>query len=429
MEFILILVLILLNGVFSMAEIATVSARKSKLDAAAKRGDKSAKMVLETMAAPNRFLSTVQIGITLIGVLTGIFSGEKMTDDLEAFFKQFQSLDQNAHLFAVTSIVVIITFFSLVLGELVPKRIGLANPEGIAKTMVRPMRFIGKITSPFVWLLTFTSDMLIKLLGVKTSPDSKVTEEEIKAIIQEGTEGGEVQEIEQDIVERVFHLGDRTVSSLMTHRNDVIFIDIHDNVEEVREQVEKEIHSVYPVFDEEREHVVGVVLLKDLFRTINHDDFKLSDLLIKPHFLMENISAYEALVHFKETKTHYGIITDEFGQTQGIVTLNDLLQALVGDFNDFYAEEFEFVERADGSWLIDGQYPIAEFFRKFNLEEQMGDLSFTTLGGLLLNESRSVPTTGQIITWLNFEMEVVDMDGARIDKILVRLKDKESSND
>lgn len=404
-----------------MAEIATVSARKSKLDAAAKRGDKSAKMVLDTMQSPNRFLSTVQIGITLIGVLTGIFSGEKMTDDLEKFFQQFKSLDQNAHFLAVTAIVVIITFFSLVLGELVPKRIGLSNPEGIAKAMVRPMRFIGKITAPFVWLLTFTSDILIKLLGVKTSADSKVTEEEIKAIIQEGTEGGEVQEIEQDIVERVFHLGDRTVSSLMTHRNDVIFIDIQDNAQEVREQVEKEIHSVYPVFDEEREQVLGVVLLKDLFRTINQKDFKLSDLILKPQFLLENISAYEALVHFKETKTHYGIITDEFGQTQGIVTLNDLLQALVGDFNDFYAEEFEFVQRADGSWLIDGQYPIAEFFRHFNLEEQHGDLPFTTLGGLVLNESRSLPVTGQIITWLNFDMEVVDMDGARIDKILVRL--------
>ncbi len=423
MELVLILILILLNGVFSMAEIATVSARKSKLDAAAKRGDKSAKMVLDTMQSPNRFLSTVQIGITLIGVLTGIFSGEKMTDDLEGFFKTFKSLDQNAHFLAVTSIVIIITFFSLVLGELVPKRIGLSNPEGIAKTMARPMNFISKITAPFVWLLTFTSDLLIKILGVKTSSDSKVTEEEIKAIIQEGTEGGEVQEIEQDIVERVFHLGDRTVSSLMTHRNDVIFIDIHDNADEVREQVEKEIHSVYPVFDEEREHVIGVVLLKDLFRTINLPTFNLKDLLLKPQFLLENISAYEALVHFKDTKTHYGIITDEFGQTQGIVTLNDLLQALVGDFNDFYAEEFEFVQRADGSWLIDGQYPIAEFFRHFNLEDQMGELPFTTLGGLVLNESRSLPVTGQVITWLNFEMEVVDMDGARIDKILVRLKE------
>lgn len=425
MELLLILILILLNGVFSMAEIATVSARKSKLDAAAKRGDKSAKLVLETMQAPNRFLSTVQIGITLIGVLTGIFSGEKMTDDLAKFFQKFPALDQNAHALAVTCIVVIITFFSLVLGELVPKRIGLANPEGIAKAMARPMRIISQITSPFVWLLTFTSDMLIKVLGIKSSADSKITEEEIKAIIQEGTEGGEVQEIEQDIVERVFHLGDRTVSSLMTHRNSVIFIDINDSHEEVREQVEKEIHSVYPVFDDEREHVLGVVLLKDLFRTINLPDFNLKELLLKPQFLLANISAYEALVHFKETKTHYGIITDEFGQTQGIVTLNDLLQALVGDFNDFYAEEFEFVQRADGSWLIDGQYPIAEFFRHFNLEDQLSDFPFTTLGGLVLNESRSLPETGQIVTWLNFELEVVDMDGARIDKVLVRLKDKE----
>ncbi len=425
MELLLILILILLNGVFSMAEIATVSARKSKLDAAAKRGDKSAKMVLETMQSPNRFLSTVQIGITLIGILTGIFSGEKMTTDIEGFYNSFASLKQYAHFLSVTSVVVIITFFSLVLGELVPKRIGLTNPEAIAKTMARPMKIISQITSPFVWLLTITSDLLLKVLRVKQSSESKVTEEEIKAIIQEGTEGGEVQEIEQDIVERVFHLGDRTVSSLMTHRNSVIFIDINDSHEEVREQVEKEIHSVYPVFDEEREHVLGVVLLKDLFRTINLPDFNLNDLMLKPHFLLENISAYEALVHFKETKTHYGIITDEFGQTQGIVTLNDLLQALVGDFNDFYAEEFEFVERTDGSWLIDGQYPIAEFFRRFNLEDQLTDLPFTTLGGLVLNESRSLPITGQVVTWLNFELEVVDMDGARIDKILVRLMEKD----
>lgn len=425
MEILIILLLVIINGVFSMAEIATVSARKSKMDAAAKRGDKSAKLVLETIQSPNRFLSTVQIGITLIGILTGVFSGEKITEDFNAFYEKFESLKPYAHFLAVTSVVVIITFLSLVLGELVPKRIGLANPETIAKAMARPMRILAAITSPFVWLLTFTSDLLIHLLRVKPSSDSKVTEEEIKAIIQEGTEGGEVQEIEQDIVERVFHLGDRTVSSLMTHRNDVIFIDIHDSAEEVREQVEKEIHSVYPVFDEEREHVVGVVLLKDLFRTINQENFELSSLLLKPNFLLENITAYEALVHFKETKTHYGIITDEFGQTQGIVTLNDLLQALVGDFNDFYAEEFEFIQREDGSWLIDGQYPIAEFLRHFDMEDQFDNMNFTTLGGLVLNESRSVPTTGQVITWMNFSMEVVDMDGARIDKILVRIKTEE----
>lgn len=403
-----------------MAEIATVSARKSKLDAAAKRGDKSAKLVIETLNAPNKFLSTVQIGITLIGILTGIFSGEKMTEDIKGFYLGFDSFRPYAHFLSVTTVVVIITFFSLVLGELVPKRIGLTNPEGIAKTMARPMLIISKITAPFVWLLTITSDLLIKLLRIKQSSDGKVTEEEIKAIIQEGTEGGEVQEIEQDILERVFHLGDRTISSLMTHRNDVIFIDIGDSREEVREQVEKELHSVYPIFDEEREHVLGVVILKDLFRTINNHDFNLKDLMLKPQFLLENISAYEALVHFKESRTHYGIITDEFGQTQGIVTLNDLLLALVGDFNDFYAEEFEFVQREDGSWLIDGQYPIAEFFRQFGLEDNSSELNFTTIGGLVLNESRSLPITGQKIHWLNFEIEVVDMDGARIDKLIIK---------
>ena len=426
MEILLIILLILLNGIFSMAEIATVSARKSKLDAAAKRGDKAAKIVLETIHSPNRFLSTVQIGITLIGILTGIFSGEKITQDIEHYFQQYPALANYAHLLAVSFVVILITFFSLVLGELVPKRIGLANPEGIAKMMARPMRFVTAVTSPFVWLLTFTSDLLIRLFRIKTTSDSKVTEEEIKAIIQEGTDGGEVQEIEQDIVERVFHLGDRTVSSLMTHRNDVIFIDINDDVNEVREQVEKELHSIYPVFDDEREQVIGIVLLKDLFRTINNTDFNLKSLLLKPQFLLETISAYEALVHFKDTKTHYGIIMDEFGQMQGIVTLNDLLQALVGDFNDFYAEEFEFVQREDGSWLIDGQYPIAEFFRHFDLEDHLENINFTTLGGLILNESRTLPETGEIISWMNFEMEVVDMDGARIDKVLVRLIEEEN---
>lgn len=403
-----------------MSEIATVSARKSKLDAAAKRGDKSAKLVVETLNSPNKFLSTVQIGITLIGILTGIFSGEKMTTDIENFFKSYESISRYAHFMAVTSVVVIITFFSLVLGELVPKRIGLTNPEGIAKTMARPMLIISKVTAPFVWLLTITSDLLIKLLRIKPSSDGKITEEEIKAIIQEGTEVGEVQEIEQDIVERVFHLGDRNVSSLMTHRNDVIFLEVGHTADEVRKFVEQEMHSVYPVFTDDREQILGVVLLKDLFKHINDVSFNLKTLLHKPHFLLETISAYEALVQFKDTKTHYGIITDEYGQTQGIVTLNDLLQALVGDFNDFYAEEFEFMQREDGTWLIDGQYPISEFFMKFGLEDNSGDLSFTTIGGLVMNEIRSVPSTGQKITWLNFEFEVVDMDGARIDKLIIR---------
>jgi putative hemolysin len=424
MEIIIILLLIVINGIFSMAEIATVSARKTRLESAAKRGDKGAKIALETIHSPNRFLSTVQIGITLIGILTGIFSGENVTGDVRSFFEQYAATREYAGTLAVAVVVGLLTFFSLVLGELVPKRIGLAYPEGIAKAMARPMKFISMITAPFVWSLTFTTDMMIKAFRIKPSSESKVTEEEIKAIIQEGTEGGEVQEIEQDIVERVFHLGDRDISSLMTYRNDMVFLQLGYTAEQVRTMLNQEMHSIYPVYEDDKSFVKGVVLLKDLFRHIDDQDFDLGKLLMKPYFLSEHISAYEALIQFKESKVHYGIITDEFGQTQGIVTMNDLLQALVGDFSDFYAEEFEFIEREDGSWLIDGQYPLVEFFRHFDLEDMASDLRYTTLGGLVMNESRSIPKTGQIIRWMDFEIEVVDMDGARIDKVIVRVNKK-----
>lgn len=404
-----------------MAEIAVVSSRKSRLESAAKRGENSSKIALETANSPNRFLSTVQIGITLIGILTGIFSGENITQDVEAFFKEYASTAHYAHPLSVVVVVGILTFFSLVLGELVPKRIGLANPEAIAKIVARPMKIITSITSPFVWMLTFTTDAIITLFRIKTSSDSKVTEEEIKAIIQEGTEGGEVQEIEQDIVERVFHLGDRTISSLMTHRNDVIFLQLGDDSAMIRSIVNTEMHSLYPVYEGDKDQIKGVVLLKNLFRHINDSNFDLNDHLLAPHFVSEHISAYEALIHFKESKVHYGIVTDEFGQTQGIVTLNDLLQALVGDFSDFYSEEFSFVEREDGTWLIDGQYPLAEFLRHFDLEEINTDFKYTTIGGLIMNEIRTIPKPGQIIEWMNFEIEVVDMDGARVDKVIVKV--------
>lgn len=404
-----------------MTEIAMVSARKSRLEFAAKRGDKGAKAALDTINAPNKFLSTVQIGITLIGILTGIYSGEEIQASVAKFFLDQHFSVGTSNTLSVVVVVGLLTFFSLVLGELVPKRIGLANPEGIAKVMSRPMRYLSLITAPFVWTLTAFSDLIITIFRIKPSADSKVTEEEIKAIIQEGTDGGEVQEIEQDIVERVFHLGDRTIASLMTHKNDVIYLHLEDDVETIRHTVNREMHSLYPVYGEDKGYIVGIVLLKDLFRYLDNPDFRLQDHLLKPSFITEHISAYEVLIHFKTSKVHYGIITDEFGQTQGIVTMKDLLHALVGDFSDFYAEEFSFIEREDGSWLIDGQYPLAEFFRHFEIEEESTDLKFTTVGGLVMQEARSVPETGQIIKWMNLEIEVVDMDGARIDKVIVRV--------
>lgn len=422
MEMLIILILILLNGVFSMSEIAMVSARKSRLEAAAKRGDRRAKAALETANNPNRFLSTVQIGITLIGIFTGIFSGENITEDVREFYAQLAVPVQYTRSLAVVTVVLIITFLSLVLGELVPKRIGLTNPEGIAKIVALPMQWLTLLTSPFVWLLTLTSDMLITIFRIKPSTDSKVTEEEIKAIIQEGADGGAVQEIEQDIMERVFNLGDRNVSSLMTHRSDIAYLRIDDNSADIRHAVNKEMHSLYPVYEHEKDNLIGVVYLKDLFRHINDADFSLRQHVQDAYYVTENLSAYETLKQFKSTQIHYAIVIDEFGHTQGLVTMNDLLEALVGDVSDFYAEEFSFVERTDGSWLIDGQFPLPEFLSKFDLDDLISDYPFNTLSGLILHELKTIPKPGQKMNWLNFEIEVMDMDRARIDKVLIRKK-------
>lgn len=402
-----------------MSEIAIVSARKSRLDAAAKRGDKSARAALDTANNPNRFLSTVQIGITLIGILTGMFSGETITHQLTEQLSKISSLHSYAESIAITIVVSVLTFLTLVIGELVPKRIGLANPEMLAKLTARPMKFISTLTSPFVWLLTITTDSIIHLSGIRPSTDSKVTEEEIKAIIQEGTDGGAIQEIEQDIVERVFNLGDRKVSSLMTHRSNVVVLKLNFSSAQVRNVVNAELHSVYPVLDD-KEKIVGIVVLKDLFKNINQPDFQLSDYLQSAKYIVENISAYEALRQFKSSHTHHALVVDEYGDMQGIITLNDLFEALVGDVSEFHASEFSFIEREDGSWLIDGQYPLSEFLHRFDLSVLSKDYPFDTLSGLILHQLKKVPETGEKCFWLNFEIEVIDMDGVRIDKVLVR---------
>lgn len=421
MEILIILFLILLNGIFAMSEIAMVSSRKSRLETAAKRGDKSAKKALELSRNPGKFLSTVQIGITLIGILTGIYSGEKIEDDLVAYLNQYEWLRQYSETIAISVIVVTLTFFSLVLGELVPKRIGLTMPESISKFLSYPMYWISIIAAPFIWLLTFTSDIIIKLFRIKPITESKITEEEIKAIIREGAEGGAIREIEQDIVHRVFSLGDRKVSSLMTHRNDTILLKNVSDTEAIRKTVNNEMHSVYPLVNGKMD-VVGLILLKDLFRHINEPDFKISDHVKQAQYVSENLSAYEALKLFKTSKTHQAIVVDEFGQMQGIITMNDLLEALVGDVSEFYESEFSFVQRADGSWIIDGQYPLTEFLEKFDLEDLIEDYPFNTISGLILHQIRRIPATGDTLLWRNFEIEILDMDGARIDKVLLTVK-------
>jgi len=421
-EILIILGLVVLNGVFSMAEIALVSARKARLEAQANKGDLQAKEALKLANHPETFLSTVQIGITLIGILTGIFSGENIKGDIVEFLKKYPLVAPYSNGIGTAIVVIIITYLSLVIGELVPKRIGLSNPEGIAKAMAGPMRVLTMITYPFIWLLGKSSHLIIKLLGIKAN-DNQVTEEEIKAIISEGTEQGTIDEAEQEIIERVFHLGDRNITSLMTHRSDIIWLDINSTVASIKELSDEMVHSVYPVCDGNIDAIKGVASLKDLFRVPLGTPVK--EVMKNAFYVPENNSAYQVLEKFKQTRMHYAFIVDEYGTLQGIITLNNILEAIVGDISEPHEEDYEIKEREDGSYLIDAQIPYYNFLSYFNktmwIDEEQ---EFDTLAGFILDHLERIPVTGDKLEWRGFNFEIVDMDNHRIDKLLVTVSEE-----
>lgn len=424
MEIVIIVGLILLNGVLSMSEIAMVSARKSRLEADVKKGSKAAKTALKLANAPDTFLSTIQIGITLIGILTGLYSGEVLAQSFGKVIALIKPLEAHAVAIAQTLIVIIVTYLTLIIGELVPKRIGMSASERVAKLVARPMNLLSKIALPFVWILSKSTVATLKLLGVNTQENNKVTEDEIKAIIQEGTDGGEIQEVEQDIVERVFNLGDRNVGSIMTHRSEMVWLNVNYTKEQIEETVKNNLFNTYPVADKNLDSIVGVVHLKDLFGRLDEEDFKLSKVLRAPQYIPENLSVYNALELMRTTGGRYGIVTDEFGSIEGIVTLKDIVRALIGSMPEV-GEEQEIVAREDGSFLIDGQIPFYDFLAHFDMEDLYNEFNYNTLSGLILEELEHIPQTGEKLSWRNFDFEIVDMDAARIDKVLVSLKKPE----
>jgi putative hemolysin len=433
LELLIILFLVLLNGIFSMSEIALVSSRKSRLEAAARNGDTSAKAALKLANSPNRFLSTVQIGITLIGLLTGMYSGDNLTAQLEQFISGFPALSSYADTLAVGTVLVGITYLSLVLGELVPKRLGMANPEAISKFMATPMNLLSKITAPFIWLLGFSSDLIIRLLNIKQS-ENAVTEEEIKSLIQEGTTGGVFEEIEQEIVHNVFQLGDRRVTSLMTNRQEIVWLDIEDSIEINKNKIFDSRHSIYPVCRDTVDDVVGLIYVKDLIATNVEDQLaNLAAIVREPVYLPESNRAYQALEKFKEQKVYYGIIVDEYGGMLGVVTLHDIMDALVGDISEENEEDSEIVRREDGSFLIDAQIPFDDFIQYFEINMQEADrkelTGFNTLGGFALHILEDIPKTGEKFKWKYFDFEVIDMDRSRIDKLLVQNNKKEDNDE
>lgn len=420
-EILFILALILLNGFFAMAEIALISARKARLEGQANKGDAKAKEALNLANHPDKFISTTQIGITLIGILNGVFSGENIKGNIVIFLHQFPSIAPYSSGMATAIVVILITYFSLVLGELVPKRIGLSNPENIAKTLAAPMRIISWLSHPFVWLLSKSSNLLVRLFNIKAN-DNQVTEEEIKAIISEGTEQGTIEEAEQEIIERVFHLGDRNITSLMTHRSDIVWLDANAQVDILKSMPDETIHSVYPVCNENIDQVKGMISLKDIYRAA--PGTLLKNIMKSALYVPENNSAYQLLERFKETKHHYAFIVDEYGTLQGIITLNDILDAIVGDVPEADEDNYEITKRADGSYLVDAQIPfynLLSYFEKTEWMEEGGE-EFDTLAGLILHQMQRIPVTGDTLEWREFSLEVIDMDNHRIDKVLVKLK-------
>lgn len=423
MDIIILGFLILLNGLFSMSEIALVSARKGRLEHQAERGDKKAKKALEMSSHPELFLSAVQIGITLISIVTGVYSGERFSKDLQPVVEKFQILKPYAEAISTTFIIIIVTFLSIIFGELIPKRIGLLRSEKIAKTVAGPMKFFARLFHPFVWLLNKTSNLFFRIFNIRRLKDDAVTEEEIKTMITEGAEAGTIDEAEQEIIERVFHLGDRNITSLMTHRSDIIWFNLDDSEDKIKEKILQEPHSSYPICDGSIDNIKGIVSIKDLY--ISPDNTLFKDIMVPALFIPENNSPYQVMEKFKESKIHSAFIVDEYGSILGLITLNDILEAIVGDIPQPDVPDYEIHKRDDGTYLVDGQIPFYDFLSHFEKTEWMneGEHDFDTLAGFILHELERIPKTGDKIEWKGFKIEVMDMDGHRIDKLLVTLSE------
>ena len=404
-----------------MSESAMESARKARLEYLANKGDEKAKAALKLANNPDRFLSTVQVGITLISILIGIYAGATLRMDLIEIVARVEYLAPYSHGIATAIIVLVITYFTIVLGELVPKRLGVARPEAIAKQVAAPMMWLSRLTSPFIWLLTITTNLFVSVFKIQSS-DNNVTEEDIKSMINEGTSSGAIEETEQEIIERVFHLGDRNITSLMTHRTDIVWLDMADQKEVLRDKIFESVHSVYPVCDSQIDKILGIVSIKDLYLAAASNNYTLEPIIKKPLFIPENNSAYQVLEKFKETQSHAAFIVDEYGTFLGMITLNDILEAIVGDMPETgQDDDYEIVKREDGSYLVDGQIPFYDFLSWFDKEEWMAEFEqeFDTMAGFILHHQEHIPKIGEKFEWRGFTFEIIDMDAHRIDKVLV----------
>lgn len=419
-EIFLIFLLIIANGIFAMSEIAVVSVRKTRLHQLAQEGDQKASAVLKLADQPSRFLSTIQIGITLIGIMAGAIGGARLSNRLAQLLALFSWLTPYQEVVAFSVVVLAITYFSLIIGELLPKQIALTNPERVAGLIVRPMRLLSLIAAPAVKLLSWSSESLLRLFGVPVIKEQPVSEEEIKVMIDQGIEHGMFEEAERDMIEGVFDLGDKRVDALMTPRSDIVWIDINETLPEIQRLIRDSDHSRFPVCDGSLDTVLGIIRAKDFLNGVMIDDqFDLRKWMRAPLYIPESATVFKALENFKKSRHHVALVVDEYGVVQGFITVYDILEAIVGDIPSLDdIEEPMIVQRTDGSWLLDGLLPIEEFEELFEINAHP-EGNFLTLGGFIMAQLGRIPSSAEHLEWNGLRIEVVDMDGNRVDKVLV----------
>ncbi len=417
LQILIIIAVILINAVFVLSEMSVASSRKARLQQRVNEGDRGANTALRLLENPNLFLATVQIGITLVSVLVGAVGGVTLSEPLSQLFTRVPILAPFAESLALGIVVVAITFVSIILGELVPKRIALHNPERIASVLAGPMIIVSRILTPFVWLLGKITDFVLKTLGVKPGSEPPVTEEEIQLLIDQGTQAGVFEEAEHDMVEGVFSLGDQRVYSLMTPRTGVVYLDVSDSVEEIREKIANSEFSRFPVRQGTLDVILGIVKARDLLvRSLGNEPIKLKDLLKPAFFIPETMFASRALEIFKEKGTEILLVIDEFGGLQGLLTINDIIEEIVGQIE---LEEPQATQRQDGSWLLDGMLEVDEFKEIFKLTGLPHEEEYETLSGFVMVSLGRVPQTADHFEWHGLRFEIIDMDGRRVDKVLV----------
>ena len=422
-EIIIILILVVLTGYLSMAELAVVSTRKAKLQKLLNDGHKQAKTVLELLEDPNQFLSTVQVGITLISVLTGAFGGVALSEPLSKLFPPYIPYRETISLLIV---VIVTTYFSLVIGELVPKVIALNNPEKVSLKVARSMKLLLKVSKPIGTVLSKSTSFVLWLLRIEGNTDKSITEEEIELLIEEGRVEGTIEQEEEDIIKRVFKLDDQKVESIMTPRNEIIWIDLEDDKQLNKVKIMESKRSIFPIASGELDDFIGVVQAKDILSLMfSENEFDINSIVKEPLVVSENLETLELLKEFKENQeyVHMSLVVDEFGSVEGLITLNDLLEGIVGDIPGIDETDDPIAtKRKDGTWLIDGRFGIDRFKELFNIDKTFPDEDedgFTTLAGFILSLSGTIPDVKDIYEWERFIFEIVDIDGHQIDKILV----------